>query len=61
VWALAVGAVVAALVAGAWLWPRTPVLRARVRALRLTCFGLSVTVSALLGATAIYSLVVAQH
>lgn len=49
VWALCFGVVVTALVVGVTLWPHTPTVRARFRWLRLTSFGLSVTVSLVIG------------
>lgn len=59
-WALAVGCVAAALVVGVWLWPRAATVRARWRWLRIPVFGLSVAVSIMLGALAVWGLAAAN-
>ncbi|QVQ53184.1 beta-lactamase family protein [Spiractinospora alimapuensis] len=56
VWALCLAVVVAALVVGIGLWPYTPTVRARFRWLRLTCFGLSVMVSLVIGVAMAWAL-----
>nr|WP_026125567.1 serine hydrolase domain-containing protein [Nocardiopsis gilva] len=59
-WALAAGAVVAALVVGIWHWPRVAVVRARWTWFRIVCFGLSVTVSLVIATVMSMALVAAN-
>lgn len=59
VWAVAVGAVVAAGAVGAWFWSRVPTAAGRWRWLRVACFSLSVFVSGCILVSAVYSMLAA--